>query len=175
MMCYDLNKVIDDHNLTVSIGTVVKVITLFDKIIPKCFYKGVPDYIPEERCKFCKEFQTKMDSESVYCRKHYAPKLYNNPMTVLSQLIYRNEIFTLFGRYALRITKSCTYAFYLTPFYIDANRFCVYAYPNEIFKDRKPSYIWSNFKKPGMNTFMMDTKCYMMDTTDKFHVTIKEM
>jgi hypothetical protein len=173
-MSTNLNDIIDDHGLTLSVGTVIKVVTLFDKIIPKCFYKGTPDYVQAEKCKFCKEFQIKMNSSDVLCRKHYAPKLHNDSNTNLSQLVYRGEVFTLFGRYAMRTTPACTYAFYITPMHIDLNRFCVYVYPNEIFRDRKPKYVWSAFKKPDILSFSIDLKKYTIDTSDKYHITIKE-
>lgn len=171
-----INDIIDNNSLTLSVSTVVKLIAFYDKLIVKCYYKGVSDYIEPENCKFCKQYQNLLKTSDVLCRKHYAIKLYNDPLTNLSEIFYREEKFKLFGRYIMRETQSCTYIFYLTPIQIDMSRFCVYACPTNLFKDRQAKFDWSStFRKPDVINFNIDDREYRLDFTNKYKVAITDL
>lgn len=167
-----INDVIDKNKLTLSISSIVKLITCFDKMQTKCFYKGSADYIPPENCKFCKTYQSKLKTNEVLCRKHYGIKLHNDPKTNISEIFYREELFKLFGRYILRTTQTCNYLFYITPLQISDANFTVFALPDGLFVDRKAKYTWTEFKRPGIHQYELEGETYRLDCSNKYHPVI---
>lgn len=174
-MKYYINDIIENNKLTLSVSTIVKLITYFDKMIVKCYYNGVPDYIPADHCKFCKSYKEKLKAQDVECRKHYAISLYNNSQTNVSDIFYREERFKLFGRYILRETQNCEFLFYITPYQISQERFVIYALPHGLFNDRSSKYTWTEFRRPGIINFEIDNKQYRVDFTNKYHPRIVEL
>lgn len=173
----NLSQLIENHTLSLSVSTVVKTLTCFDKMMARCYYDGAPEYIHPSKCKFCHDYQTRLRKASLLCRKHYVVDLYNRPKIRVSNLEYRGVSFELLGRYALRRTPKCVYVFYMTPLHIDESRFCIYAFPpnDSMFKPKLHNYVWACFRRPGIFTYNLDVNTYAMDTTDQFHISTTQV
>ena len=141
----------------------------------KCFYKGSADFIASDDCRFCREYQKKLRTTDVQCRKHYGIKLYNDSNTNISEIFYREELFKMFGRYVLKQTQTCSFLFYITPLQINAEDFTVFALPSTLFKDRKSKFTWTNFKRPGVHHYEIDGEEYRLDCSNKYHPIIVKL
>lgn len=172
----DINYIIEQKGLTLSVSTPVKLLATLDQILLNCFYKGIPYFIDADKCKFCKEHRYRLAKEDVLCKKHYAIDLYHSSDTKLSNVVLRGCEYVMFGRYVKKEEPNCTYVFYITPIHIDTTRFRIFVYPKNIFNiNRKIAYTWTCFKKPMMLTFSIKDEPYLLDNTNKSDVRFQKI
>ena len=173
----DINSIIEQNRLSLSISTPVKLLCNIDQMLLNCFYKGTPRYIESgSNCKFCNDNKYRLNNPNAVCKKHYALNLYNNEETNLSRIILRDKEFIMFGRYVKMETETCTYIFYISPIQIDETRFRTYVFPPNIFnKDKEIKYDWKLFNKYGVYTFSIVGEPYRLEYMDKFDAKFKRI
>ena len=175
MSTHDVNQVIENRKLTLSVSTPVKLVTHLDRILLKCYYPGTEQFIEHSHCKFCHEYQQKTNNPEALCKKHFALNFYNDPTTVLSDVWLRREQYIMFGRYVKKEMPNCTYIFYITPIHVDPEAFTVLVYPKGVFTDKKIPYNWKIFKRPSYITFSIRSDPYILDNMNKYKVSFKKL